>query len=202
MIDLHVNSIAVSVFVVILVDFDKYWKNWDEQAFLPSYPDPELWGRHQPTSESFQPMMSNQPSEPAIMYIYMQSGVGHVHRCMNIAPPKYAICILCNTKIIVNMVNHKQTHQEGNWNFTPCTKWDCSQKPCRCKLTWNLKDIRRGWIGHSNVTFLDTHVSLAPTHVCLSVHPSVSPSYSRISILQASLVTLREKLKREDPNYF
>ena len=27
------DSIAVSVFVVILVDFDKYW-NWDEQACL------------------------------------------------------------------------------------------------------------------------------------------------------------------------
>ena len=25
-------------------------------------------------------------------------------------------------------------------------------------------------------TFLDTHVSLAPTHVCLSVRPSVRPS--------------------------
>ena len=46
--------------------------------------------------------------------------------------------------------------------------------------------------------FLDTHVSLAPTHVCLSV----GKSYFRISILSASLVALREKLKREDPNYF
>ena len=50
--------------------------------------------------------------------------------------------------------------------------------------------------------FLDTHVSLAPTHVCLSVGPSVRPSHFRISILSASLVALREKLKREDPNYF
>ena len=46
--------------------------------------------------------------------------------------------------------------------------------------------------------FLDTHVSLAPTHVCLSVRKS----YFRISILSVSLVALREKLKREDPNYF
>ena len=102
--------------------------------------------------------MSNQPSEPAIMsgktspayVVYMQLGVGDVHHCMNIAPPEYAYYAI--QKIIVNIVNNKQTHQEGNWNLTPCTKWDCSQKPCRCKLTWNLKDIRRGWIGHSNIT--------------------------------------------------
>ena len=31
----HLDSIAVSVFVVILVEFDKYWI-WDEQACLPA----------------------------------------------------------------------------------------------------------------------------------------------------------------------
>ena len=46
--------------------------------------------------------------------------------------------------------------------------------------------------------FLDTHVSLAPTHVSLLV----GRWYFWISILSASLVALREKLKREDPNYF
>ena len=50
--------------------------------------------------------------------------------------------------------------------------------------------------------FLDTHVSLAPTHVCLSVGPLVRRSHFRISNLSASLVALREKLKRDDPNYF
>lgn len=46
--------------------------------------------------------------------------------------------------------------------------------------------------------FLETQVSLAPTHVCLSV----GPSHFRISILSASLVALREKLKKADPNFF
>ena len=46
--------------------------------------------------------------------------------------------------------------------------------------------------------FLDAQASLAPTHLC----PSVGPSHFRISNLSASLVVLREKLKREDPNYF
>ena len=50
----------------------------------------------------------------------------------------------------------------------------------------------------SKLSFLDTQVSLAPTHVS----PSVGKSYFRISILLASLVALCEKLKREDPNYF
>ena len=48
-------------------------------------------------------------------------------------------------------------------------------------------------------TFLDTHESLAPTHVCLSVGPLVILSnFQSVS----SLVALREKLKREDLNYF
>ena len=34
----HLDSIAVSVFVVILVEFDKYWI-WDEQACLPDHDD-------------------------------------------------------------------------------------------------------------------------------------------------------------------
>ena len=46
--------------------------------------------------------------------------------------------------------------------------------------------------------FLDTHVSLAPTHVS----PSVRKSYFRISILLASLVALCEKLKKVDHKYF
>ena len=46
--------------------------------------------------------------------------------------------------------------------------------------------------------FLDAQASLAPTHVC----PSVGKSYFWISILSVFLVALREKLKREDPNYF
>ena len=46
--------------------------------------------------------------------------------------------------------------------------------------------------------FLDAQASLAPTHVRVSV----GPLHFRISILSASLVALREILKREDPNYF
>ena len=38
--------------------------------------------------------------------------------------------------------------------------------------------------------------------VCPLVRPSVRWSHFRISTLSASLVALREKLKREDPNYF
>ena len=36
----------------------------------------------------------------------------------------------------------------------------------------------------------------------MSVRPSVGRSHFRISNLSASLVTLREKLKIEDPKYF
>ena len=54
-------------------------------------------------------------------------------------------------------------------------------------------------------SFLDAQASLAPTHVCLSVRwsvrPLVRPSHFRISNLSASLVALREKLKKVDPNY-
>ena len=46
--------------------------------------------------------------------------------------------------------------------------------------------------------FLDAQASLAPTHLC----PSVRWWYFWISILSVSLVALREKLKRDDPNYF
>ena len=53
-----------------------------------------------------------------------------------------------------------------------------------------------------NVPFLDAQASLAPTQVSLSVRPSVRRSHFRISNLSASLVAFREKLKREDPNYF
>ena len=48
--------------------------------------------------------------------------------------------------------------------------------------------------------------SISSTYPCLSVRPSVGPSvrpsHFRISNLSASLVALREKLKRDDPNYF
>ena len=51
--------------------------------------------------------------------------------------------------------------------------------------------------------FLDTHVSLAPTHLrCWLVGWLVGWSHFWISILSESLVALHEKLKREDPNYF
>ena len=51
--------------------------------------------------------------------------------------------------------------------------------------------------------FLDAQASLAPTHVrCPSVRRSVRPSHFRISNLSASLLALRERLKREDPNIF
>ena len=50
--------------------------------------------------------------------------------------------------------------------------------------------------------FLDAQASLAPTHIRVSVRPSVGLLHFRISNLSASLVALREKLKREDPNYF
>ena len=49
-----------------------------------------------------------------------------------------------------------------------------------------------------NIQFSDTQVSLGPTHVRLSV----GWSYFRISILSATLVALREKLKKADPNNF
>ena len=46
--------------------------------------------------------------------------------------------------------------------------------------------------------FLDTHVSLAPTHVRVSVRDTFEfPFYQCVS-----LVALREKLKKADPNYF
>ena len=46
--------------------------------------------------------------------------------------------------------------------------------------------------------FLDTHVSLAPTHVRVSVrHTFEFPFYQCVS-----LVALHEKLKKADPNYF
>ena len=45
--------------------------------------------------------------------------------------------------------------------------------------------------------FLDTQVSLAPSHVCVSV----GLWHFWISILSASLVALLEKLKKTDPNY-
>ena len=45
------------------------------------------------------------------------------------------------------------------------------------------------------VLFLDTQVSLAPTHVSLSVRWSVRKSYFQISIISASLVAPHEKLK-------
>ena len=72
------------------------------------------------------------------------------------------------------------------------------------KLPPNTSQIQRE--GHTSIgdsaflglwTFLDTHVSLAPTHV----RPSVGWSYFRISILLASLVALHEKLKKAGPNY-
>ena len=44
--------------------------------------------------------------------------------------------------------------------------------------------------------------SISSTYPCLSVRPLVGWSHFRISNLSASLVALREKLKREDPNYF
>ena len=44
--------------------------------------------------------------------------------------------------------------------------------------------------------------SISTTYPCLSVRWSVRWSHFRISNLSASLVALREKLKREDPNYF
>ena len=47
-------------------------------------------------------------------------------------------------------------------------------------------------------SFLDAQASLAPTQVSLSVRWS----HFQISNLSASLVVLREKLKREDPNNF
>ena len=48
--------------------------------------------------------------------------------------------------------------------------------------------------------FLDTQVSLAPTHVSKLVSPLVGLLVT-LSDFQ-SLVALRDKLKREDPNYF
>ena len=42
------------------------------------------------------------------------------------------------------------------------------------------------------------HARVSSTYPCLSV----GKSYFRISILSVFLVALREKLKREDPNYF
>ena len=44
--------------------------------------------------------------------------------------------------------------------------------------------------------------SISTTYPCLSVRWSVRWSHFRISNLSASLVALREKLKREDTNYF
>ena len=45
---------------------------------------------------------------------------------------------------------------------------------------------------------LECEASLAPTHVSLLI----GPSHFRISILSASLVALRKKLKKTDPNIF
>ena len=47
--------------------------------------------------------------------------------------------------------------------------------------------------------FLDTHVSLAPTHVSLSVRWSVRPSHFRISNLSVSLVALHENVEERGP---
>ena len=46
------------------------------------------------------------------------------------------------------------------------------------------------------------HARVFSTYPCPSVRWSVRPSHFWISNLSASLVALREKLKREDPNYF
>ena len=67
---------------------------------------------------------------------------------------------------------------------------------------WQNEKITSGWsLSEPRIEyedFLDAQASLAPTHLC----PSVGPSHFRISNLSASLVVLRENLKREDPNYF
>ena len=55
---------------------------------------------------------------------------------------------------------------------------------------------------HSFGTDIFRCASISSTYPCMSVRPSVRKSYFRISILSVSLVALREKLKREDPNYF
>ena len=44
--------------------------------------------------------------------------------------------------------------------------------------------------------------SISSTYPSKSVCPLVRWSYFRISILSASLIAQREKLKRDDPNYF
>ena len=54
--------------------------------------------------------------------------------------------------------------------------------------------------------FFNPQASLEPTHVSPFVRPlvhqSVGPSHFRISLLSASLVALREKVKKADPNNF
>ena len=57
--------------------------------------------------------------------------------------------------------------------------------------------------GLSVSCFVFRHARVSSTYPSkMSVRPSVRPSHFRISNLSASLVALREKLKREDPNYF
>ena len=55
-------------------------------------------------------------------------------------------------------------------------------------------------------TSIFRHARVSSTYPCQSVRPSVRPSvrwsHFRISNLSASLVALREKLKKADPNYF
>ena len=46
------------------------------------------------------------------------------------------------------------------------------------------------------------HADVSSTYPCMSVRWLVGRWYFRIFSLSASLVSLREKLKREDPNYF
>ena len=52
--------------------------------------------------------------------------------------------------------------------------------------------------GTSNYMSIFRCASISSTYPC----QSVGESYFRISILSVFLVALREKLKREDPNYF
>ena len=46
------------------------------------------------------------------------------------------------------------------------------------------------------------HASVSSTYLCQSVRPSVGWWYFWISILSGSLIALREKLRKADPNYF
>ena len=58
------------------------------------------------------------------------------------------------------------------------------------------------WCYYYLVWGIFRHARVSSTYPCQSVGPLVRPSHFRISNLSASLVALREKLKREDPNYF